>query len=71
MNKQLDDRIASILAQSPHMRHRNLRFEASEGQVTLRGVVKTRYEKQMAQEMLRGLEGVHGIENQLEVTSVD
>jgi hypothetical protein len=33
----------------------------------LRGVVRSYYQKQMAQEVLLGLEGVEHIENQLEV----
>lgn len=49
------------------MAHRKLRFEAHAGQVTLRGVVGSYYQKQMAQELLRGLEGIQRIENQLEV----
>ena len=64
---QLADRIFSVLEQSPHVPHRSLRFETNQGQVTLRGVVRSYYQKQMAQEVLLGLEGVEHIENQLEV----
>ncbi|HUY34793.1 MAG TPA: BON domain-containing protein [Pirellulales bacterium] len=64
---QLADRIFSVLEQSPHVPHRNLRFETNRGQVTLHGVVRSYYQKQMAQEVLLGLEGVEHIENQLQV----
>jgi len=63
----LADRVLSVLEKSPHVPHRNLRFEANQGQVILRGVVRSYYQKQMAQEVLLGLEGVEHIENQLEV----
>jgi hypothetical protein len=64
---QLADRVLSVLEQSPHVPHRNLRFEANQGLVILRGVVHSYYQKQMAQEVLLGVEGVEQVENQLEV----
>ena len=64
---QLADRLSSILERSPHVPHRKVILEASHGQVTLRGVVRTYYQKQMAQEVIRGLDGVEKIENQLVV----
>lgn len=63
----LDDRVLSALERNPHLPRRNLRFETKEGRVILRGVVGSYYQKQMAQEILRGVEGVQAIENQLEV----
>jgi osmotically-inducible protein OsmY len=66
-DSQLVERVSSVLAQSPHVPFRNLRFEASQGQVVLRGVVRSYYQKQMAQEAIGNLEGVEAIENQLEV----
>lgn len=65
---QLADQVLTVLERSPHVPHRKLRFEASQGHVTLRGVVRSYYQKQMAQEALRELEGVEHIENQLEVS---
>jgi len=44
-----------------------LRFETSEGKVTLHGQVSSWYQKQMAQETLLRLDGVDGVENRLEV----
>ena len=63
----LDDRVLTALNQNPHVKRRNLRFETSEGRVTLRGVVGTYYQKQMAQEAIRHVDGVHEIANELEV----
>lgn len=63
----LDSRISSAIERSPHLKRRNLRFETQEGRVVLRGVVSSYYQKQMAQEALRRLEGIDRIENQLEV----
>ncbi len=64
----LDNQIRSALEQSPHLTGRKLRFETSDGRVILKGVVRSYYQKQMAQESLRELDGVGQIENQLEVT---
>jgi len=63
----LDDRILNALEQNPYLTHRNLRFETQQGRVTLRGVVGTYFQKQMAQESLRHVEGVAEIANELEV----
>jgi osmotically-inducible protein OsmY len=65
---QLADRVHSVLERSPFVPHRTLRFETSEGQVTLHGRVQTYYQKQMAQELLRGVEGLDRIENHVEVS---
>lgn len=66
-DSQLVERVSSVLEQNPHVPHRNLRFEASEGQIVLRGIVRSYYQKQMAQEAVGGVDGVQMIENQLEV----
>jgi osmotically-inducible protein OsmY len=63
----LADRVSLVLERNPHLPRRNLRCEAAEGRVVLRGVVRSYYQKQMAQEVLKGVEGVNEIENQLEV----
>lgn len=63
----LDDRVLTALEQNPHVARRNLRFETQQGRVTLRGVVGTYYQKQMAQEAVRSVEGVEEIANELEV----
>jgi osmotically-inducible protein OsmY len=64
----LDNQVFNALERNPHVSHRTLRFETSEGRVTLRGVVGTYFQKQMAQEALRHVEGVREIANELEVS---
>jgi osmotically-inducible protein OsmY len=66
-DNSLATRISSAIEASPHLKRRDLRFETNQGHVVLRGTVRTYYQKQMAQEALRRLEGVERIENQLEV----
>lgn len=64
----LSDRVASALRHSPYVPRKTLRFEAAEGRVTLRGIVHSYFQKQMAQEAVRRIEGVQEILNELEVT---
>lgn len=66
----LEDRVFTALQHSPHVARRNLRFETHDGRVTLRGVVGSYFQKQMAQEALRYVDGVHEIANELEVSAV-
>jgi osmotically-inducible protein OsmY len=63
----LHTRVHSVLEQNPYLPGRKLYFETHQGKVVLRGKVKTYYQKQMAQEMVRTIEGVDHVENQLEV----
>ncbi len=63
----LDDRVLTALERSPYITRRNLRFETAAGRVTLRGVVHSYFQKQMAQEALRHVDGVAEIANELEV----
>lgn len=63
----LHDRLSHVLRRHPHLRRQRLYCEAAEGRVVLRGNVGTYFQKQMAQEALRGLDGVGEIDNQLEV----
>jgi len=64
---RLDDRVLTALERNPYLSGRRLRFEAQEGRVTLRGVVRSYFQKQMAQEALRRVDGVEEIQNELEV----
>jgi osmotically-inducible protein OsmY len=59
--------VDEALNQSPYFARRGVKVEAQEGQVVLRGTVRSYYHKQMAQEILRRVDGVQRIENQLEV----
>ncbi|HTU25938.1 MAG TPA: BON domain-containing protein [Pirellulales bacterium] len=63
----LDELVAEALRQSPHFSRRNVRIETQAGDVVLRGTVSSYYHKQMAQEVLRRIDGVRRIENRLEV----
>ncbi len=63
----LDDRVLTALERNPHVAGRNLRFETDQGRVVLRGTVRSYYQKQMAQEAVRHVDGVDEIANELEV----
>ena len=63
----LADQVLTALQESPYISRRKLRFEAHQGRVTLRGVVGTYFQKQMAQECVRAIDGVDHINNELEV----
>jgi osmotically-inducible protein OsmY len=63
----LEARVHSALEENPYIAPRTLRFETSEGRVTLRGTVGTFFQKQMAQESLRRVAGISEIANELEV----
>ncbi len=67
-HKTLAERVDSAITTSPYLNGRQLRFETDGGRVTLQGVVKTYFQKQMAQEVVRRVEGVERIDNNLEVT---
>jgi osmotically-inducible protein OsmY len=63
----LATRVSSAIANNPHLMRRRVHFETQQGRVVLKGTVKTYYQKQMAQEAVRRLDGVDHIENNLEV----
>jgi osmotically-inducible protein OsmY len=63
----LDDRVFIALERSPYLQRGILRFETAQGRVTLRGVVPSYFQKQMAQEALRRIDGIEEIANELEV----
>ena len=63
----LNERVFCALERNSHLSRRNLRFETEEGRVTLRGVVNSYFQKQMAQESIRHIHGVEEIQNELEV----
>lgn len=63
----LDFQIQNALDQNPVFIGRRLRFERSEGRVTLHGTVGSYYHKQLVQESLRNVAGVAEIENRVEV----
>ena len=65
----LRDVVQAQLSRSPFITGRNLRVELIDDEVVLTGHVPTYYQKQMAQESLRGIDGVAQVRNELEVTS--
>jgi len=65
----LGDKVLTALERNPYFSARNLFFETAEGRVTLKGVVRSYFQKQMAQEAIRHLDGVHEVLNELQVTS--
>lgn len=65
----LAERIARALSGNPYLPKRRVRVETHAGRVVLRGVVHSYFQKQMAQEALRKIEGVEEICNELEVVA--
>ena len=65
----LEDRVQHVIDRNPYLGRRKLRCEESEGHVVLRGKVQTFFQKQMAQESVRNVDGIVSIENCLEVTN--
>ena len=66
-DSSLSERLRRALERDPHLSRRKLRLEIQDGSVTMRGTVGSYYQKQMAQEMLRRIDGVEQIANELEV----
>jgi osmotically-inducible protein OsmY len=63
----LDEQLSVALSKSPVWAIRNLHFEANDGHVILDGVVDSYYQKQMAQEVVRQIQGVRTVENNVRV----
>jgi osmotically-inducible protein OsmY len=64
----LFDQIHQALTTNPHVpSRRQVRVEAADGHVVLKGNVRSFFEKQMAQEAVRRIDGVQMIDNLLEV----
>ena len=67
-NPTLAERITSALDANPYFNGRTLRIETDGSRVLMHGVVKTYFQKQMAQEAIRRVDGALEVENRLEVT---
>ncbi len=61
-------RVDMAIKSSPHLARHDLQCVVNEGRVVLTGVVGSYFQKQMAQEAVRRVDGVRRIENQLEVS---
>ena len=67
----LTEQVQNVLFLHPHLRQRSVRMTTENGNVTIQGSVNSYFEKQMAQEALRNIQGIKTIENQLEVHWVE
>lgn len=66
----LQELVGSALARTSCLSGKNLRFEVHETGIVLHGVVRSYYQKQLAQESLKSIEGVRCIMNEIEVVNV-
>jgi osmotically-inducible protein OsmY len=62
------NQVHGALTSHPYLSAKHLRIEAVDGLVRLEGTVGSFHQKQMAQEVLRRVDGVERIENQLQVS---
>jgi osmotically-inducible protein OsmY len=68
LSTPLFERIHEALTANPHVpSRRQVRVETADGRVVLKGSVRSFFEKQMAQEAIRRVDGVQMIDNLLEV----
>jgi len=67
MDSVLRQHIATALAKNPYLHTSDLKYETVQGRVVLTGAVPSYFEKQMAQESLRAVEGIAELLNELEV----
>jgi osmotically-inducible protein OsmY len=65
--RPLFERIHEALVSNPHVPAPQVRVEAADGCVVLKGNVRSFFQKQMAQEAIRRIDGVQRIDNVLEV----
>lgn len=63
----LEDRVQNVIDHNPYLSRRKLSCETSEGHVVLRGEVCSYFQKQMAQESVKKIDGIVSIDNCLEV----
>jgi osmotically-inducible protein OsmY len=65
--RPLFERIHEALNNNPHVPAPQVSVEAADGCVVLKGSVRSFFQKQMAQEAIRRIDGVQRIDNLLEV----
>jgi len=63
------EQVGNAISSNPHLSGRKLRIETEDGRVVLLGTVSSYYQKQMAQEAIRRIEGLRAIENRLMVSA--
>ena len=67
LSTPLFEQIHSALTSSPYLPSQKVRVETADGRVVLKGSVRSFFQKQMAQEAIRRIDGVETIDNLLEV----
>jgi osmotically-inducible protein OsmY len=67
LQSPLFERIHAALTTNPYVPSREVHVEATDGRVILKGSVRSFFQKQMAQEAIRRVDGVEAIDNLLEV----
>jgi osmotically-inducible protein OsmY len=67
LSRPLFERIHDALSSNPHVPSQLVRFETADGRVVLKGNVASFFQKQMAQEAVRRVDGVQQIDNLLQV----
>jgi osmotically-inducible protein OsmY len=65
--QRLQESIQTALSTNPYLPGKRVSCRTDRGQVTLSGKVSSYFQKQMAQETVRRLDGVQQIQNLLEV----
>ena len=61
------ERVGHAIKTSPHLVRKDLNVEVDTRHVTLTGTVESYFQKQIAQEVVRRVDGVESIDNRLEV----
>ena len=64
----LQEQVQCALNRSPYISQKRIQFKTFAGRVRLEGTVGSFYQKQMAQELVRRVDGVELVENQLQVS---
>ena len=64
---QLRELVERELARNAYVGSRDLRIEIDKADVVLKGIVRSYYQKQIAQESLRSISGIGQIHNELTV----
>jgi len=67
-SQRIAEEAEARLRNDPHVNRRHISCECHQGVLLLRGELPSFYEKQVAQEAVKGVEGIAGIVNDIEVT---
>ena len=67
VSPNISEQVRIVITHHPHLKSERVHISTEKGHVTLKGQVKTFFEKQMAQEAIRGIDGVDKVDNELVV----